>query len=296
MSHVDEGTLHAYLDGELPAPERERWAVHIAACAECRTRLEEERALAARARELLAHVAPPARAPVAPRARRPARAWRSVRLPLAWAATVTIAFAVGWYLQGARVIRAPVPGTGESGGVAPAPVALTPPPSPPPPAATAHPRPPERAAVPVGALHLQAEPSERQAPAAGGALTDGDSGMDEARRLLGQPPAVLAGLAIRRVSVAEDGDVVVEQQLESGTVIRLYERPASGATPSPAADAVAAPSRAAASRRAPAVEAAEARAPRAGERLARYVGSLRVEIAGPLPADSLTKLLDLVNR
>src|SRR5712691_428379 len=98
MSHVDEGTLHAYLDGELPAPERERVAVHIAACAECRTRLEEERALAVRARELLAHVAPPARAPVAPRARRPARAWRSVRLPLplAWAATVTIAFAVGW--------------------------------------------------------------------------------------------------------------------------------------------------------------------------------------------------------
>jgi len=122
--------------------------------------------------------------------------------------------------------------------------------------------------------------------------------MDEARRLLGQPPAVLAGLTIRRVSVAEDGAVVVEQQLESGTVIRLYERPASGATPSPApsaprADSLA-PSRAA--RRAPAVEAAEARAPRAGERLARYVGSLRVEIAGPLPADSLTKLLDLVNR
>ena len=120
--------------------------------------------------------------------------------------------------------------------------------------------------------------------------------MDEARRLLGQPPAVLAGLAIRRVSVAEDGAVVVEQQLESGTVIRLYERPASGARPSPAADAVAPPSRAAASRRAPTVEAAEARAPRAGERLARYVGSLRVEIVGPLPADSLTKLLDLVNR
>src|SRR5712691_1978818 len=268
MSHVDEGTLHAYLDGELPAPERERLAVHIAACAECRTRLEEERALAVRARELLTHIAPPARAPVAPRGRRPARAWRGVRLPLplplplAWAATVTIAFAVGWYLQGARVMRAPVPGTGESGGVAPAPVAPTPPPSPPP-APTAHPRPPQRAAVPAGAPHLQAEPSEREAPAAGAALPDRDSGMDEARRLLGQPPVVLAGLAIRRVSVADDGAVVVEQQLESGTVIRLYERPASGATPSPAADAVAAPSRAADSRRAPAVEAAEARAPRA---------------------------------
>jgi hypothetical protein len=39
-------------------------------------------------------------------------------------------------------------------------------------------------------------------------------------------------------------------------------------------------------RRAPAVPA--------DERLARYVGSLRVEIAGPLAADSLSRLLELV--
>jgi len=30
------------------------------------------------------------------------------------------------------------------------------------------------------------------------------------------------------------------------------------------------------------------------ERLARYVGNLRVEIEGALPADSLSKLLELV--
>jgi hypothetical protein len=33
---------------------------------------------------------------------------------------------------------------------------------------------------------------------------------------------------------------------------------------------------------------------RANERLARFVGGLRVEISGPLPADSLSKLLELI--
>ena len=32
----------------------------------------------------------------------------------------------------------------------------------------------------------------------------------------------------------------------------------------------------------------------ATERLARFVGSVRVEIAGPLPADSLSRLLERV--
>src|SRR5258705_748620 len=33
MSHVDEGTLHAYLDGELPPAERSAIDTHIADCA-----------------------------------------------------------------------------------------------------------------------------------------------------------------------------------------------------------------------------------------------------------------------
>jgi hypothetical protein len=41
-----------------------------------------------------------------------------------------------------------------------------------------------------------------------------------------------------------------------------------------------------------AVPSANMAPPREG--LARYVGSLRIEIAGPLPADSLSRILELV--
>src|SRR6266702_7658635 len=53
MSHVDEGTLHAYLDGELPTVERAAVERHIAECATCRANLAEERALLERATALL---------------------------------------------------------------------------------------------------------------------------------------------------------------------------------------------------------------------------------------------------
>ena len=42
MSHVDEGTLHAYLDGELPSVERTALEAHLADCATCRANLAEE--------------------------------------------------------------------------------------------------------------------------------------------------------------------------------------------------------------------------------------------------------------
>ena len=40
MSHVDDGTLHAYLDGELTPVERARLEGHVAECAACRNRLD----------------------------------------------------------------------------------------------------------------------------------------------------------------------------------------------------------------------------------------------------------------
>src|SRR6266487_2404775 len=43
MSHVDEGTLHAYLDGELPSGDRATLEAHVAQCATCRTALVGER-------------------------------------------------------------------------------------------------------------------------------------------------------------------------------------------------------------------------------------------------------------
>src|SRR2546430_13864079 len=100
MSHVDDGTLHAYLDGELSPPEAQGVEAHLAQCPGCRGRLEEERALIARAGELLALAAPPDRElpPWRPGDANPLeRLWWQVRLPLAWAATIVLALGIGTY-------------------------------------------------------------------------------------------------------------------------------------------------------------------------------------------------------
>ena len=53
MSHVDDGMMHGYLDGELSPAETRGIDAHLTECPHCRRRLEEERALLARASELL---------------------------------------------------------------------------------------------------------------------------------------------------------------------------------------------------------------------------------------------------
>src|SRR2546428_13853082 len=98
MSHVDEGTLRAYLEGELPPAEARGVEAHVAQCPGCRDRLEEERALIARADELLGLAAPPDRAtpPFRPGdPEPPVRLWWRVGLPLAWAAPVGLALGPG---------------------------------------------------------------------------------------------------------------------------------------------------------------------------------------------------------
>jgi len=109
MSHVDDGNLHGYLDGELSPAEAREVDAHLAHCPDCRRRLDEERALIARAAELLALATPPDRELPPFRAgdvKPPARLWWQVRLPLAWAATVALALGIGTYL-GRDVKRAP---------------------------------------------------------------------------------------------------------------------------------------------------------------------------------------------
>src|SRR3989449_6013807 len=115
MSHADDGTLHAYLDGQLSPVERGQLEAHLASCPACRARLDEERALIERADALLALAAPPERAippfhqlrPSSP-SPQPRPLWQ-FRLPAVWAATVLLALGLGWYLGGARAMRAPPP-------------------------------------------------------------------------------------------------------------------------------------------------------------------------------------------
>ncbi len=106
MSHVDDGTLHAYLDGELPPVERERVDTHLKGCQVCQARLAEERAILEGASKLLGMATPPDRAmPPLTQLRRPPVVWR-LRRPLAWAATLILAVGLGWYVRGTFADRA----------------------------------------------------------------------------------------------------------------------------------------------------------------------------------------------
>jgi hypothetical protein len=53
MLHLDEGTIHAWLDGELSPEESESAALHVAECAECRELVTEARGLMAGATRIV---------------------------------------------------------------------------------------------------------------------------------------------------------------------------------------------------------------------------------------------------
>lgn len=115
MSHVDEGTLHAYLDGELEIVQPGATAAleaHVAACDECRARLEDERRIRDRAHAILGHAAPaaldvPPFDVVLRRARgdttdggaAPTSRPRRPFIPLAWAASIALALGAGWWAR-----------------------------------------------------------------------------------------------------------------------------------------------------------------------------------------------------
>lgn len=108
MSHVDEGALHAYLDGaldEYPPDDAERIREHVDRCASCADRLEVERRARSDAQAMLAMAAPEVEAPSFEELRayvertrvRPAASRRLSRL--GWAASVVLAVGVGWVLR-----------------------------------------------------------------------------------------------------------------------------------------------------------------------------------------------------
>ena len=338
MSHVDEGTLHAYLDAALPPGERGQVDAHLAECPDCRERLAEARALIARADALLALALPAERSapPLHELRRRPM--WRRVRWPIAWAASVTLAVGLGWMLRG-RENRALVASAEQD--TLPQTLGLS--------RFSEEPRqvaqeraPASRGETPrrqVAVARPQAARADSAAPAANAAsgvvpiVTPSIAASDRApalkpatpapavptavdgmivtgvaqvvergraapvlsstwpiiqhgsaTRLLGTELVMIPGVPVKdiRMSPYADGVVLVEQEIDSTLVIQLFQR---------RADAAAADSFAGRGYQYQRQRAAELQRV---ERLARFVGPLRVEIAGPLGTDSLSKLLELV--
>jgi hypothetical protein len=101
MRHVDDGELHAYLDGAadvFASGEIEALESHLSECDGCRARLEEEREIRIRAASLLDDGAEPGPLSMPSyeelvRSRRPA----TVRwLVLPWAAVFVLGLGIGW--------------------------------------------------------------------------------------------------------------------------------------------------------------------------------------------------------
>ena len=330
MSHVDDGTLHAYLDGELAPPEAQGVDAHLAQCPACRRRVEEERALISRAGELLALAAPPEREVPPFRAgdvRPLKRLWRRARLPLTWAATVVLALGIGTYLgSGSRALMerpaaAPQQNLSRDLVAADTPARRMRQESPPEPRvakraareeedriapqrknklAAATPAPPPQAAIAMFEV--------------GRSLKGSPIGVDSARTLLGADPFAVPGTPIHAIYQAREvgysAVVIVEQALDSTTAIEvtnarstplaLGEVAVTGAAaPASRADSVGALERASRAR----AQVAPSLAAKPSARLMpdetlnrplRRVGNLEIHISGPLPSDSLQKLLRLV--
>lgn len=112
MSHLDDGMLHALLDGEIPSNELTEVQAHLAACAECRTRLEQERVFATVALDLVQMIEVPEEAPTMAAAPVQAAASLGGSTPhararrinwargFAWAASVIGAVGLGYEARG----------------------------------------------------------------------------------------------------------------------------------------------------------------------------------------------------
>ncbi|MFG1691403.1 hypothetical protein ACGF5M_04540 [Gemmatimonadota bacterium] len=117
MRHVNEGEIHAYLDGALDLVAGEDATAireHLATCDDCARLMEEERGIREAAGEILRESDPVeiplppleelrerALAPPAPEQEvesAPSRyaRWNAWQVPLTWAATVILALGIGW--------------------------------------------------------------------------------------------------------------------------------------------------------------------------------------------------------
>lgn len=202
MPHLDDGVLHAMVDGEIPSAELVAVQAHLAGCEPCRARLAEARAFATEARVLVEQVEPPGAGRQGGEAagRLDGRAagrqggglgsWRR----LAWAASVVLAVGLGY--QTGR--RADGPTGGEIVAVAPAPPAAAEAP-----AERPSPPPTNRATpIPVASNEARAEepPVEMKASAPAPVVTADAA----ARREVAEPSAPAAATAGRPTIAAKE--------------------------------------------------------------------------------------------
>ncbi len=117
MRHVDEGEIHAYLDGALDLVAGEDATAireHLSSCEDCARRLEQEREIRSAAGEILLHsdpieiplppleelreraLAPPAPEQTDGSAPSGYAQWNAWQIPLTWAATVILSLGIGW--------------------------------------------------------------------------------------------------------------------------------------------------------------------------------------------------------
>ncbi|HEX4633876.1 MAG TPA: zf-HC2 domain-containing protein [Gemmatimonadales bacterium] len=341
VSHADEGTLHAYLDGELPAGDRTLVEAHLAECGTCRERLAEERGLIERADRLLTLAELPAghtHRPAPPTAH-PLRARPRLVVPGAWAASIAAAFLAGWLLRPTPEYRAAF-ARNDTTRLAQAPVAAYAPSEPmrdsvstlarraPARRRDAHPAgydssaavalshadarvdspadsSPARQAVapgvaagkvtgptlrgaaptPIPPATVAVAPSSAEIPRMEARAQSASRPIgttwtviapEPARKVLGVDVARIPGLPVRDIlqNPTTPWEVMVEQEVADGTVIQLFQSRVDSAVL--------------------AFGNAQAMAVEAATPLQKTLGHLQVRISGPLAADSLLKLLELV--
>ncbi len=118
MSHVDKETLHAYLDGECGAHDKQAIDEHIAECGKCSAALDDARRVKDRAAQILSASGPPdvSAPPFAqlralrdePNTSRPVPALGRMKA-VGWAATIVLAVGAGWYARAALITGGPAP-------------------------------------------------------------------------------------------------------------------------------------------------------------------------------------------
>lgn len=123
MQHLDEGILHALVDGEVPSADLAPIRAHLESCADCRVRLEEARDTAADALGLVEMIEVPVTGPAEGRSGN--RSGRSMGLSggkaartFALAASLLLAVGLGYFGRGWVASDAARPAERESAQVA----------------------------------------------------------------------------------------------------------------------------------------------------------------------------------